>query len=221
MAQIKYYDYINGKYVEDMDGPLVGIEWQDANQNDVRAILFLMDFSILQYGHEIPFIYQTEVRAYGTDEWLLQTRKEFKITNDVLIVPDDHPNVLSAFRIRANDAPPEPEAVGQMDYFVDVYLKGGKYPPGLLVPMYEWLAEIIAELEGQTLDAAYEFLPLTLQVVATLESMGIHLSRQQQIDLDIHLRENPQPAGVPAGAKAAYGLPPTALNFVRKLGYRI
>lgn len=148
-ATIKYFDYTDGIYVENPDGPLMGIQWADAGGNQIRAVLFLMDFSTLMNGQEITFIYQAEVQPVGQTDWLLRDRKVFKLTNSVLIDPDDPPH--ANFRRRVTADAPEAEWVGQLDYFVDIYFKGGKYPPGLLLPMYGWLAEVIADLEGQTI----------------------------------------------------------------------
>lgn len=148
MAIIKYYELLDGVYTENPEGQLVGIEWADAGGNLIRAILFLMDFSTLLGGHELSFMYQAEVQPVGQTNWLLRDRKVFKITNSVLIDPNDPP--ASSLRRQIVFDAPGPTFVGQFDYFVDIYLKGGKYPPGLLLPMYEWLAQVIADLEGQT-----------------------------------------------------------------------
>lgn len=152
MATIKYYELLNGVYTENPEGQLVGIEWSDAGGNLIRAILFFMDFSTLVGGEEITFFYQAEVLPETQTEWLLRDRQTFKITNSVMIDPNEPPVVSLKRRISLLDpVNPDPNLVGQLDYFVDIYLKGGKYPPGLLEPMYEWLALVIADLEGQVI----------------------------------------------------------------------
>jgi hypothetical protein len=158
MATIKYYELQNGVYMENPEGQLVGIEWSDAGGNLIRAILFFMDFSTLVQEQEISFMYQVEVLPEGQTTWLLRDRQVFKITNSVLIDPAELVTLTLSQILRRRStvvvdpaAPPPTDPVGQLDYFVDIYLKGGKYPPGQLLPMYEWLAEIIADLEGQTI----------------------------------------------------------------------
>lgn len=149
MATIYYYRAAGTSFEQDPEGPLVGIEWSDAGGNTTRAVLFLMDFSTLVGGQEISFMYQAEVQPVGQAGWLFRDRQIFRITNSALIDPADPLSVTLRRRVSKDPAPTDP--VGQLDYFVDIYLKGGKYPPGQLLPMYEWLAVIIADLEGQTI----------------------------------------------------------------------
>lgn len=150
MAVIKYYNNDTGAFTEDPEGQLVGIEWTDAGGNLIRAILFFMDFSTLIGGNEITFMYQAEVLPETQEVWLLRDRKSFVISNNVMVDPNDPPITSLKRRVSLFDpVTPNPDLVGQLDYFVDIYLKGGKYPPGLLSPMYVWLAEVIADLEGQ------------------------------------------------------------------------
>jgi hypothetical protein len=220
MALIKYFDLVDGAYVENPDGLLLGITWDDVNGNSLRAVLFFMNYQPLQFGHEIPFYYQTEMKPEGSSEWLLQARKEFKISNDIIVdgtVANLHENLR---RRTALEVPPEP-GIGQLDFFINLYYKGE--PVGELEPIYHWLADVLADLEGQTIETAYEFLPLTLQVVAFLQTLGVFLTLQQQIDLDLQLRATPFASASAAqksvkGFKTAADLPAPVLKFLKAEG---
>lgn len=214
MAVIKYYNNIDGIYTEHPDGILLGIEWLDGNANGVRAILFLLDLSTLQGGQEVTFIYQVELKPAGTEGWLIRDRPFFKLRHDVMTLQVN--NLARAFHPTQPivEDPPPPEAVAQLDLFVGLYLTGKITPQGnKLPPMYNWLAEIMAELEGQEVDGevTHVFLPETLAIIALLTSQGIILTLAQKIALDNVVR------GLPAGAPAENengGLHPAVVEFL-------
>lgn len=152
MAKLRYYSQQGGVFTRDGEGLMVGIEWQDASLNLIRAIVFLMDFSTLQNGTDVTFLYHVEVLPVEQDKFLLKDTKTITISNNVQV--DFGPGIELHRLFGRQVAPAETETpIGQLDLFIGLYFTGLiVYPDGPLPPIYTWLAQIVADLEGQVIE---------------------------------------------------------------------
>lgn len=225
MAKLRYYSQQGGVFTRDVEGLMAGIEWQDAALNSFRAIIYIPDLSLLQNGKEITFIYRLEVLPVDQDKFLLRDTKTITISNNVKV---DFGALVDLSKLfgRQLAAPTSSTPIGQLDLFIGLYFTGLiAYPTPPLPPIYTWLSQIVADLEGQVIEEPvdYVFLAETLAIVALLETLGIFLNMTQKISLDMTLRGNPAPAatkGKAAQAKAQEYYLPIAQEWLVANGYQ-
>lgn len=222
MARLVFFRYTPTGYVGDEDGLLVGTGWSDEFGNGFRAIVFLPDLSELKYQRSVAFIYDVEVLPEGQPAYIHSTTKTLTLSNDVLVEYDPATAILSKlFGKQAPREDPAPaEAIGQLDLFIGLYWKGTIAPPATgLVPIYEWLTDLIIEAEVPT---APPLSADTLALIAFLATLGITLSDEQQRALDVLMRSlEGSPMAAPQPYTSGYRLPPTIKAYLQGEGFAV
>lgn len=222
MAKLRYYSQQGGVFTRDGAGLMVGIEWEDASMNLLRAIVFLPDFSMLQNGKEITFTYRVEVLPVAQDKFLHSETKTITLSNSVMVDFGSAPQLHKLFGLQTAE-PTSGTPIGQLDLFIGLYFTGLiAYPTPPLPPIYTWLAQIVAEQEGQVIEepAAHVFLPQTLAIIAILEGLNILLTMAQKIELDDLIRALPDTAPS-ARSRAHRGLPVEVVAYLKDIGYEL
>jgi hypothetical protein len=222
MARLVFFRWTPTGYVGDDDGLLVGTGWSDEFGNGFRAIVFLPDLSELKYQRSVQFFYDLEIQAEGQPAYIHSATKTLTLSNDVLVEYDPATAVLG--RLFSRNAPrAEPTAtdpVGQLDLFIGLYWKGTIAPPAAgLVPIYEWLTDLIIEAEVPT---APPLSSDTLALIAFLAALGITLTEAQQHQLDELMRAlegTPMAAAQPF--TSGYRLPPQIKAYLLDEGYAV
>jgi len=118
-----YFEYRNGQYEEDPNGPICGITGVDENGHDYRCIMFMPQITTLQYGQYIEYVYLVQVKPIGIDHWIDSRNETMRVDNtqyiraiDGIIVPpeealDEEGNLKAGY-------------LGELDYYIDSVCKG-------------------------------------------------------------------------------------------------
>jgi hypothetical protein len=144
-----YYNYVNGVYVEDPNGILPGVEGTDVNGNRYKAIAFMLNFTSLQYGQSIEWIYRLEIQAVGRTDWQFMRNESMQVSNGVYV------NISTGQVVPPEEAL-EDDGSGnmvikagymtQLHFFVDTYFKD-MYTAA---SMYQYFIDEIIRKEGIT-----------------------------------------------------------------------
>ncbi len=122
-----YFKYDGGQYIPDPDGVLVGVEGTDENGNNFYGIAFMLNFSSLQYGQSIEWIYQVLVKPEGLPDYIFMRNETMPISNSNyvnkstgdIVPPEEATTEGEDGAIIINDGYDR-----QLDFFVDTYFKG-------------------------------------------------------------------------------------------------
>jgi hypothetical protein len=144
-----YFSYVNGGYQEDPNGILVGLTGDDDSGNKYKAIVFMLNFTSLQYAQSIDWIYQVEMQALGRTDWLFVKNVTMTISNS------NYVNTETGAIVPASEATTTDENgvvtindgyARQLDFFVEVYLK--TEDRHMALPMYDYFMSQIEAHEG-------------------------------------------------------------------------
>lgn len=214
MARLVFFRWTPDGYVGDDDGGLlVGTGWADEFGNGHRAIVFLMDLSELKFQRQIQFIYDVEVQPEGAPKYIHSDTKTLILSNDVLVDYDPATTILKNVFGRSVPAPTTATPIGQLDLFIGLYFKGTIPPPVAgLPPIYEWITDIIVDIENPPVVLLEE----TLRVIEALLAIGIVLTDAQVQALDTYLRNNPEPV-----AMSGEAVPGHVTEFLKTVGVSV
>jgi hypothetical protein len=137
-----YFKYDNGSYVQDPEGALVGAAAIDPNGNNFQVVIFMLNFTSLQYGQSIEYIYQVDLQAVGLELFHAIRNQTMLISNS------NYVDLATGLDAPAEDATTTDEETGaitindgysgEFDYFVNCYFKGTLVP---FKPMYEFMLD--------------------------------------------------------------------------------
>jgi hypothetical protein len=148
-----YFKYDNGKYIEDENGILCGIKGADSNGNNFIAVFFMPQFTSLQMGQEVQWIYTVHVTPVGLANSTQIRNETVTVSNSTLVnretgevvepEPEPEPELSKEGETRKKD----PSLVGQLDYYVNAVCKG----IGDRVILYDDMIKVMIERETQNL----------------------------------------------------------------------
>jgi len=145
-----YFTLENGNFVEDENGILCGIKGLDSNGNNFFAVFFMPQFTSLQYGKEVQWIYTVHIQPEGFDITTQIRNETVVVSNDTLIdiktgeiVPPTEPQPPSKEGEEPTPKKQDPTVVGQLDYYVGSICKG-LYDR---VVVYEDMMEVMIQRE--------------------------------------------------------------------------
>jgi len=142
-----YFKYENGTYVQDPEGVLVGAAAIDPNGNNFQVVVFMLNFTSLQFGSYIEYIYQVDLQAVGLEQF-------HAIRNQTMAISNGHyVDLATGLEAPAEIATTTDEEgvvtinagyMGEFDYFVSCYFKGTIVP---FKSMYEFMLDRAIVLE--------------------------------------------------------------------------
>lgn len=152
------YNKEGDSFIESQQGILPGIEWQDSNNNQFRAIMHTPDFAGLS-NRQLAYVYRVQVKLNGTDEWLDRPKNGDR-DRYVLISDNNFIDVVNGGLVDRTEAY---QTIERLDGSTYEQLKSGYAPQftyfiqnigigmhGEIKPLYYLMINQIKNIEGIT-----------------------------------------------------------------------